>query len=167
MVTCTPITQEYRHLYQATVRIDRQTLTIRSVESEVPEALQPYLGSLNLLIAQYKVTFIRKRIDYHELNGQLYPSYVRLALGMNIKKGKSPIRVYAFTSEMLVRDLALGAKATPVPKEERHSGSLYKKGTSYQHPYWLEGNVVPATAEEEAVIKELEKASASAAKPGR
>jgi hypothetical protein len=167
VVTCTPTTQEYPHLRQATVRIDRQTFTIRSVESEVPEALQPYMKSINLLVIQAKGTFSRKRIEYRELNGQLYPSYVRLDVGMNIRSGKTQVGSYAFASEMLVRDLVLGAQATPFPKAERHSGSLYKKGTSYQHPYWLGGNVVTATAEEAAVIKELEKASASAAKPGR
>jgi hypothetical protein len=167
VVTCTPTTQEYPHLRQATVRIDRQTFTIRSVESEVPEALRPYMKSLNLLIVQFKATFSRKRIEYRELNGQLYPSYVRLEGGMNVRQGKKPVGLYTFASEMLVRDLALNARAAPFPKAEQHRGSLYEKGTSYQHPYWLEGNVVPATAEEAAVIKELEKASASAVKPGR
>jgi hypothetical protein len=167
VVTCTPTTQEHPHLRQATVRIDRRTFTIRSVESEVPEALQQYMKSINLLVIQVKGTFSRKRIEYHELNGQLYPRYVRLDIGMYVRSGKTEAGSYAFTSEMLVRDLALDAKATPFAKAERHSGSLYKKGTSYQHPYWLEGGVVPATAEETAVIKELEKASASATKPGR
>ncbi|MBD2769899.1 carboxypeptidase-like regulatory domain-containing protein [Hymenobacter sp. BT664] len=167
VVTCTPITQEYPYLQQATVRIDRRSFTIRSVESEVPGALQQYMKGINLLIIKAKVNSSRKRIEYHELNGQVYPSFVRLDVGMEITTGNKPPLQYVFSSGMLVRDVALGAQVAPFPKAERHSGSLYKKGTSYQHPYWLEGNVVPATAEEEAVIKELEKATASAAKPSR
>jgi hypothetical protein len=55
---------------------------------------------------------------------------------------------------MLARNLL--PTPAPIPKKEQYDGSIYKRGTSYQHPYWTEGNVVPATAAEEAAIKALE-----------
>jgi len=156
-VRCTPITQDPAHLRQATVCIDRQTLAIQRVESEIPTRLQPYLKSINLLVIKAQATQARKRIEYRELNGRLYPSFVRLQSALNITQGSNPTMRYEFTSEMLVRDLA--ASPAPFPKSEQHSGSLFKRGTHFTRPYWREGNVVAATAAEEAAIQALEKAS--------
>jgi hypothetical protein len=121
----------------------------------VPVRLQPYLKSLNLMVIKAQVTQSRKRVEYREQNGRLYPAFVRLQMGMNITQGGNPTMRYEFTSEMLVRGLA--AAPAPFAKSEQHSGSLYKRGTKYTRPYWREGNVVAATAAEEAAIKALEK----------
>ena len=154
-VRCTPTTQEAAHLLQATVLIDRQTLAIRLIESEVPAALQLYLKSINLLVIKAQATQSRKRVEYREVNGRLYPSFVRLSASMNITQGSNPTMRYDFTSEMLVR--GLGVNPAPLPKAEQYSGSLFKRGNKYSRPYWREGNVVPATAAEEAAIQALEK----------
>lgn len=152
---CTPATQDPDHLRQATVRIDRRTLAIQHIETEVPARLQQYLISVNLFIIKAKLTQYRQRIDYREFNGRLYPSFVRLQYWMDITKNGVLSR-YEFTSDMLVRSLI--ANPAPIPKSEQYSGSLYKRGTHFTRPYWREGNVVPATAAEEAAIKALEKA---------
>jgi hypothetical protein len=157
-VRCAPITQDGAHLLQATVHIDRQTLAIRRIESEVPAQLQQYLKSINLLVIKAQATQFRKRIEYREVNGRLYPSFVRLSASMNITQGSNPTMRYDFTSEMLVREL--GAAPAPFAKGEQYSGSLFKRGNKYSRPYWREGNVVPATAAEEAAIQALEKGAA-------
>jgi len=154
-VRCTPITEEGAHLQQATVRIDRQTLAIRLIESEVPAQLQPHLVTINLLVIKAHATQVRKRIEYREVNGRLIPGFVRLSMAMDVTQGSNPVIRYDFTSEMLVREL--GTQPAPFPKAEQYSGSLFKRGNKYTRPYWREGNVVAATAAEEAAIQALEK----------
>jgi hypothetical protein len=132
-VRCTPATQDPEYLRQATIRIDRRTLAIQQIESEVPARLQPYLTSINLIVVKAKLTQYRKRIDYREFNGRLYPSFVRLQIMMDITKSGEVTR-YDFTSDMLVR--GLNTNPAPFPKNEQYSGSLYKRGTQYSRPYW-------------------------------
>ncbi|MGI4873678.1 MAG: carboxypeptidase-like regulatory domain-containing protein [Janthinobacterium lividum] len=151
-VRCTPATQEQAYLSQLTVRIDRQTLAIQRIESEVPARLQPYMKKINILVVKMQVTQVRKQVEYQEVDGRLYPSFVRLQSSMNVTHSDETMR-YDFVSEMLVRGLA-GTPA-PIAKNEQYNGSLYKRGTHYTRPYWREGNVVPATAAEEKVIATL------------
>ncbi len=151
-VRCTPLTQELEYITQATVRIDRQTLTIQRIESEVPPQLQAYLPNISLLGVRLTFLQSRKRIDYQLYNGRLHPSFVRLQFQVDVTKG-GVLRHYDFASDMLVRGLA-DAPAS-FAKSEQYSGSLYKRGTHYTRPYWREGNVVPATAAEEKVIETL------------
>lgn len=154
-VHCTPITREPEHLRQATVRIDRQTLAILLVESDVPANLQPYMKIINLLVIKAQVTQARSRVEYRAVKDRLYPSFVRLQASMDVTQSNGPTTQYDFVSEMLVR--SLGETPAPFPKGEQHSGSLFKRGNKYSRPYWREGNVVPATAAEEAAIQALEK----------
>ena len=154
-VHCTPITREPEHLRQATVRIDRQTMAILLIESDLPANLQPYMKTVNLLVIKAQVTQARSRVEYREVKGRLYPSFVRLQASMDVTQLSGPTMQYDFTSEMLVR--SLGETPAPFPKAEQYSGSLFKRGNKYSRPYWREGNVVPATAAEEAAIRELEK----------
>ncbi|MCI1189382.1 carboxypeptidase-like regulatory domain-containing protein [Hymenobacter sp. DH14] len=157
-VRCTPISTDPDYVHQGTVRIDRQTLTIRLIESEVPTELQQYLRGINLLVVKVKGTNARQRVEFREQGGLLYPGFVRLQLSLDAFQGSSPAFKYEFTSEMLVR--ALGASPAPFAKAEQHSGPLFKRGTHYTRPYWREGNVVAATAAEEAAIKMLENTGA-------
>ena len=154
-VRCTPVSTRYPYIEQATIRIDRQTLTIRLMESEVPAELQQYLPGINLLVVKVQGTNARQRIEFREQNGVLAPSFVRLQVNMDAIQGSNPAIKYEFTSEMLVR--GLGARPVPFAKAEQYSGPLFKRGTHYSRPYWREGNVVAATAAEEKAIGSLEK----------
>lgn len=149
---CTPATQKAEYVQEALVYIDRATLTLRHVETAVPAALQPYMFSLKLLGIAVKATQYNQRVDYRELAGRLYPSFMRLQIGLDVTTS-SQVHRYQFSSDMLVRDLA-GAPA-PFPRSEQYSGSIYKRGTHYTSPYWQAGNVVPATAAEETAIRQL------------
>jgi hypothetical protein len=153
-VRCTPISTKTDYVYQGTVRIDRQTLTVRSIESEVPAELQQYLIYINLLVVKVQGTNARQHIEFREQGGLLYPSFVRLQYSIDAYQTGKPVHKYEFTSEMLVR--ALGASPVPFAKAEQYSGALFKRGTHYTRPYWREGNVVAATAHEEAAIQALE-----------
>jgi hypothetical protein len=152
-VRCTPATHDQDHLRQAIVRIDRRTLTIQHIESEVPRELQQYLFSISLFGTKGQLTQYRQRTDYRDHNGRLYPSFVRFEYLMDITRDGELTR-YAFISDMLTRSLL--ASPAPIPRKEQYDRSLYQRGTSYQRPYWTEGNVVAATAAEEAAIKALE-----------
>lgn len=154
-VRCTPATHEQEHLRQAIVRIDRRTLTIQHIESEVPKNLQQYLFGISLFGTKAQLTQFRERTNYREHNGRLYPSFVRFEYFMDVTKDGVLTR-YAFTSDMLVRSLL--TNPAPIPRKEQYDGTLYQRGTNYQRPYWNEGNVVAATAAEEAAIKALETA---------
>jgi hypothetical protein len=157
LLSCTPRGHDdVQHLARATVRIDRQTLCIQAIESEVAPEMQPYMKSVNLLVVKAKGTSLRKHIEYRELNGRLYPSFVRLQAGVEVTQGSNPPMRYEFASDMLVQNLA--ASAAPFAKAERHDGSLYKRGTHYTQPYWKAGSTVAATAAEEMVIKQLDAA---------
>jgi len=153
---CTPTTHDQKYLSQAIVRIDRRTLTIRQIDNEVPPQLQPYLFELNLMGARSKIAQFRQRIDYREYQGRLYPGFIRLDCQIEVTKD-GELKRYSFVSDMLARTLE--PTPAPIPRKEQYGGmlaSLYKRGTSYAHPYWREGNVIPATNAEETAIKALE-----------
>jgi hypothetical protein len=154
-VRCTPTTHDQDHLRQAIVRIDRRTLAIQHIESEVPKELQQYLFGISLFGTKAQLTQYRQRTDYREHNGRLYPSFVRFEYFMDVTK-ESVLTRYVFTSDMLVRSLL--NNPAPIPRKEQYDRPLYQRGTNYQRPYWNEGNVVAATAAEEAAIKALETA---------
>lgn len=151
-VRCTPTTQKADYLQEALVYIDRGTLTIRHIETSVPASLTSYYFSFKLFGISLHATQFRQRVDYHELAGRLYPSFVRQEFAFDITKGGQLYR-YLFSSDLLVRDLA--AAPAPFPRSEQYSGPIYKRGTHYTSPYWQAGNVVPATAAEEAAIQRL------------
>lgn len=151
-VRCTPATHKFEYVQEVLVYIDRATLTIRHVEASVPASLQPDMFGLKLFGLSVKMTRLDQRLDYREQAGRLYPSFVRLRYALDVTKG-GQLQRYDFSSDMLVRDL--GAAPAPFPRAEQYSGSIYKRGTHYTTPYWQAGNVVPATAAEEAAIKQL------------
>ena len=153
VLTCTPRTHAENHLRRATVRIDQRTLHIRSIESEVPLDLQQYQYQAGNPFVTARLTTFRKRVVYHENNGRLYPAFVWTEGGWRVAQVTKPVTYYVFTSELLVTNLA--NNPAPFPDSEQYSGPLYKRGTHYEHPYWLENNSVPATEAEAKAISEL------------
>lgn len=153
-VRCTPTTHKAAYLNETLVYIDRQTFTIRHLESTVPPSQQPDLPGLSLFGIQVQARQYQQRTDFRELNGRLYPSFVRLQAQLDVSRAKTgELYRYTFSSEMLVRNLA--AAPAPFARSEQYSGSIYKYGTHYTQPYWRQGNVVPATAAEEKAIEAL------------
>ncbi|UOE33580.1 carboxypeptidase-like regulatory domain-containing protein [Hymenobacter monticola] len=155
VITCTPRTRAERHLRQATVYIDPTTLHIRRIESEVPVALQPYNYSVRAGVVSANVTTFYKRLEYREVHGRVYPAFVRMERGWQVVAlAKAPTQ-YNFSSELVVTDL--GANPAPIPHAQRYAGPLFRRGTRYEYPYWLESNAVAATKAEERAIQELSK----------
>lgn len=152
VVRCTPATQKAAYVQEALVYIDRPTLTIRRIETSVPASLEPDFYRIGLFGVSAHATQYRQRIDYREQAGRLYPSFVRLQFALDVTKAEQLYR-YEFSSDLLVR--ALAPNPAPFPRDEQYNGSIYRRGTHYTTPYWREGNVVPATATEEAAIEKL------------
>ena len=152
VVTFAPISHESMHLNRGTVRIDRRTLVIQAIDSELPEELHPYAAETNVLGVKAKLVARQVHREFHLLNGRCYPGFSRLYAALDVKNRQESFRC-AFTSEILVT--AVVEPATPFAKSERYSGSLYKNGTKYQHTYWENYNTVPATQQEAAAIAKL------------
>lgn len=154
LITFAPATHDADHLQQGTVRIDKQTLCLQAIDSELASGLLGYLPEHNLLLVKVKENAMRKHVEYRQLAGRCYLSFIRLAYGAHVEIGRTQQRQYDFTTEMLVNDLDPAAPAI-ARAEQYHGRSLFKNGTHYQHPYWKEANVLPATPQEEAVIAGL------------
>ncbi|GAA4367458.1 hypothetical protein GCM10023185_39340 [Hymenobacter saemangeumensis] len=153
VVTCTPRTRAERHLRQATIHIAPRTFHIRRIESEVPLALQPYNYSVTMGMMSASITTYYKRLEYREVNGRVYPAFVRMEWEWRVVPLSKQPTYYNFSSEMVVTELA--AVPAPIPSAHRYKGPLYRRGTKYSHPYWLENNALPATKAEEKAIQEL------------
>lgn len=154
VISFVPTTHDADHLQQGTVRIDKQTLCLRAIDSELAPALLPYAEEHALLMVHAKENGLRKHVEYRQLAGGCYLSFIRLAYGTEVRIGRNQPLQYDFSTEMLVSDLSTNPPAMP-GGEQYHGRSLYKNGTHYQHPYWQEANVLPATPEEEAIIAAL------------
>ena len=153
LVSFTPITHDADHLYQGTVRIDKQTGCFQAVEAEVPAALQPYTTAANLLIIKLKVTAIRKHLDYRQLHGACYLGFVRVEWGADVTVG-GEVAKYLLSTEMLVSNVLPAPAPIPGP-EQYHGRSLFQHGTHYTYPYWEQATSVAATPAEAAVIAGL------------
>lgn len=155
LLSFTPTSHDSDYLEQGTVRINRQTLVIEAFDSELPAAMLPYSQEINLLIIKAKVVSYTAHQEFHQVAGQLYPGLARLQVGIALSGASGKFRL-DFVSVFAATGVAAVA-TSPFPKSELYNGSLYKKGTNYQHPYWLENNIVLASKEEEAVIALLAK----------
>ena len=152
VVSFTPTTHDLDHLYQGTVRIDKQTGCFQAIDMELAPNLAEYAHSANLLIVKVKEGSIHKHLDYRQYNGRCYLGFVRFEYGADITyRGK--LYNYVFSTQMLVNDVG---PATPIPgKEQYHGRSLFKNGTHYSYPYWQQANSIAATPAEEFLISDL------------
>lgn len=152
VVAFAPVSHESTHLNRGTVRIDRRTLAIQAIDSELPEELRPYTAETKVLSVKAKLIARQVHREFYSLNGHCYPGFSRLYAALDVTSHQESFRC-AFTSEVLIT--AVVEPATPFAKNERYSGSLYKNGTKYQHTYWENYNTLPATQQEAAVIAKL------------
>ena len=154
VISFAPATRDADHLQQGTVRIDKRTLCLLALDSELAPALLPYVPAHSLLMVKVQENAFHKHVEYRQLAERCYLSFIRVNYGARVEIGHTRTLQYDFTTEMLVSNL--DAAAPPVPRAEQYHGrSLFKNGTHYQHPYWKEATVLPATPQEEAVIAAL------------
>ena len=152
VVAFRPATHESDHLNQGTVRIDRKSLAILAIDSSLPADMLPYSLEMDILGMHAKVSGRQIHREFYQLHGQYYPGFARLHVDIDYTGSKGNFSL-AFTSEMLATDAE--SLAVPFTRGEQYSGSLYKNGTYYQHPYWQDHSMLPPTKEEEAVIAQL------------
>ena len=153
-ISFTPLTHDEKHLQQGTVRINRQTLCIQSIDSEIPAALGQYGQSVRLLGVRVQLNSIRKHLEYRQLAQGCYLGFLRLEFGVEVQAPRQPLLQYNFSSAMMVTDLV--RDPPPIARAEQYRGGpLYKNGTRYQRPYWQEGNILPTTPEEQAALAEM------------
>ncbi|MGI4874510.1 MAG: hypothetical protein ACRYFX_25415 [Janthinobacterium lividum] len=152
-ISFTPTTHNQNHLQRGTIRIDRQTLYLQTIDSELPSELQPYAASINLFIIKIRETAVRRHLDYRQFDGHCYLKFLRIEWGIAVKAGKDAFQ-YDLSTEMLVTNVL--PNPAPIAKEAQyHHRSLFENGTHYQHPYWKDANGVVATPAEEAIIAGL------------
>jgi hypothetical protein len=153
VVSFMPTTHDGEHLYQGTVRIDKQTGCFQAIDVELAPALKADARSANLLIVKVKESSIHKHLDYRQFNGHCYLGFVRVDYGADVTYRNETLH-YVFSTAMLVSDV--GTAAAPIPgKEQYHGRSLFKNGTHYSYPYWQQANSLAATPAEEAIIAGL------------
>lgn len=152
VISFRPATHKSDRLNQGTVRIDRQTLAILTIDSSLPADMLPYSLELDIPGLHAKVAGRQIHREFYQLHGQYYPGFARLHVDVDYTGAKGNFRL-AFTSEILATDAE--SPAVPFTRGEQYSGSLYKNGTYYQHPYWQDHSILPATKAEEAVIAQL------------
>ncbi len=130
---------------------------ITNFDIKLDPAYAQFAKVVNLLIIKAKLTALDYQSGFKIADGKYMLSYASRNGALHFWNKKKYDDNLEFKS-----DLVATGYSTTVPemrKDEKYrEKTLYERGTSYTDKFWLKGNAVLLTKEEEAVVKSLENA---------
>lgn len=130
---------------------------ILNFDIKLDPAYAQFAKVVNLLIIKAKLTALDYQSGFKIADGKYMLSYASRNGALHFWNKKKYDDNLEFKS-----DLVATGYSTTVPemrKDEKYrEKTLYERGTSYTDKFWLKGNAVLLTKEEEAVVKSLENA---------
>lgn len=153
-------------LYTGSISFDPEIKIIYSYDLRLADSHKQYNKQLSIL--GYKLRMLDQNIKstYALVNGHYYLIYSSAGGKVSIfNKRKGLDEVIAAKSDLITIDFARDAPG--YDKKGIYRGkNLYARGNQYSEPFWNRGGAMIMTAEEEAILKKLEKeASQKDSKP--
>lgn len=161
-ITFEPRADVQKSLYQGSILYDPETNLILDVDIYLAPSHMQYKKTINILIVKICLLDARIRSTYRIVNNNYTLSYTTYSTSIKIWNKKRFNETLDSKIDLLVTDFSkddLSYDKKSVYKEK----GLYARGNKYTSKFWQENNAIVLTAEEENIIKSLEKQSADEA----
>ncbi len=147
-------------LFTGSISFDPETKIIYAYDLRFADSYKQFSKQLSIL--GYKIRLLDQdiRSTYALVNGHYYLLYSSAGGRVSIfNKRKGLDEVISAKSDLITIDFARDAPG--YDKNGIYRGkNLYARGNRYSEPFWNKGGAMIMTAEEEAIIKKLEKEAA-------
>lgn len=155
VISFTPTAGINEALYTGRIVYDPETNLILNFDIKLEPANAQFAKVVNLLIIKAKLTALDYKSGFKVTDGKYMLAYASRNGALHFWNKRTYNDALEFKS-----DLVITGYSTSVPKIEKsdkyRDKTLYERGTSYTDKFWLKGNAVLLTKEEEAVVKSLE-----------
>ncbi|MGV3458953.1 MAG: carboxypeptidase-like regulatory domain-containing protein [Flavobacterium sp.] len=146
-------------LFEGTIVYDPAKKRILNIDATMAAPLRKYAKIRNLIIGKARLESFTYQSAFKVVDGQYMLSHSALFGNMHVWNNSGSINnVYRVKSDMIVTNFTSNF-ADFSRKEKFKHRTLYERGTNYKDKFWLTNNSIQLTAEEEAIVKEIEAGS--------
>ncbi|MFT3795722.1 carboxypeptidase-like regulatory domain-containing protein [Flavobacterium sp.] len=160
LISFSPKAEIEEMLVKGTVLFDPQTKLIQEVEIYAAPSHLQYAKTINVLIVKVTIQDFKLKTAYKMSGSNYVLSYCNHYAKVKVFNKKRLNETLESRSDLIVTDFE---KDKPFDKKTRFKKrNLYDKPTDYQTKFWQQSNAIVLTSDEEKIIADLEKSSASA-----
>lgn len=144
-------------LYSGRIVFYPDSNLIVNFDVKLDPAYAQFAKIVNLLIIKAKLTALNYQSGFKIADGKYMLSYASRNGALHIWNKKKYNDKLEFKSDLVATGYSTNVPEMRKDKKYREK-TLYERGTSYNDQFWLKGNAVLLTEEEEAIVKSLENA---------
>lgn len=146
-------------LYEGTIVYDPAKKIILNIDATMSAPLRKYAEVRNLIVGKARLESFTYQSAFKVVDGQYMLSHSALYGNMHVWNNSGSINnVYRVKSDMIVTNFTSNFAEFSRKEKFKHR-TLYEGGTNYTNKFWLTNNSIQLTAEEEAIVKEIEAGS--------